>query len=114
MSPDVLDDLLQNAPSALPQAIQIGKHFQQCDGAVLSATVEKIQKEFESRLDGRLAMQYALSIQSAEMVSRVSGTACEMCIASMGAIIFIASHLHRLFQRPTFQIYHWKVSGTTS
>lgn len=67
-TPDVLDDLISNAPAALPQLVQIGRFIKLTDAKLLQPTVEKIQSRLGGRIDGRLAMQYAVSLTCVEKV----------------------------------------------
>ncbi len=77
-TPDVLNGLLHNAPSALPQAVQIGRFLKLIDAEFLLSAVEKIQEQLGHTIDGRLAMQYAISLTCAEKVRNIC-YACTYC-----------------------------------
>ena len=65
----MLDELIRNAPAALHQAVQIGRFLKLTDAKSLLPTVDKIQAELGYRIDGRLAMQYAVSLSCTEKVT---------------------------------------------
>lgn len=67
---DTLDKLVRNAASALPQAIHIGHSLvDSCDNDRVYQAVSRIERILgNSSIDGRLAMQYALSLVCAEEV----------------------------------------------
>lgn len=64
----MLDELIHNAPAALPQAVRIGRSLKIADASSFQPIVEKIQTLLDYRIDGRLAMHYALSLSCAEKV----------------------------------------------
>ena len=78
-TPDVLDSLIHNAPAALPQAVQIGMFLKLTDARSLQPTVEKIQTQLGYKIDGRLAMQYALSLTCAEKARNNCFTCITAC-----------------------------------
>ena len=67
---DTLDNVVRNAASALPQAIHIGHSLvDSCDIDRVYQAVSHIETILgSSSIDGRLAMQYALSLVCAEEV----------------------------------------------
>ena len=67
---DTLDKIVRNAASALPQAIHIGHSLvDSCDIDRVYQAVSRIETILgSSSIDGRLAMQYALSLVCAEEV----------------------------------------------
>ena len=70
-SPDVLDALISNASATLPQLVQIGSCIKLTDAKSLQPTVEKIQSLLGGRIDGRLAMQYAVSLICVDKVIHI-------------------------------------------
>ncbi len=60
MRVDTLDTILAEAHRALPEAISIGYWLKNLPQNLLYETVEKVQESVEGKMDGRLAMQYAL------------------------------------------------------
>ena len=54
--------MLSTAYRALPDAIAIGKWLSSLPQADVYSMVDKVQEVMEGRLDGRLAMQYAMYV----------------------------------------------------
>ena len=67
---DTLDHLVRNAAAALPQAIRIGHSLvDSCDIDRVYHAVSRIETMLgNNTIDGRLAMQYAISLVCAEEV----------------------------------------------
>lgn len=68
---DKLDSILSNAHWALPEAIAIGHWLSALEEDDIHAMVDKVQDVFGGRLDGRLAMQYALYTLCAQRVCSI-------------------------------------------
>lgn len=66
---DTLDNLLKDAPSALPEIIQIGKYMKNMTTNYIYKVVKKIEEVTRRGIDGRLVMQYALCIVCTQEVN---------------------------------------------
>lgn len=84
----MLDDLISNAPATLLQLVQIGRCIKLTDAKSLQPTVEKIQSLLGGRIDGRLAMQYAVSLICVDKVLHIYFTFISVDI-SLTAVFFI-------------------------
>lgn len=70
---DSLEDILTNAPAAIPDAIQIGQDVVAVDSSTLNNMAEQIKDVVgDANIDSRLAMQYAFSVHCAEEVCRLA------------------------------------------
>ena len=65
---DKLDKILTNAHCSLPDAVSIGHKLTTLEQKTIHEKVEKVQDVLGGRLDGRLAMQYALYTLCAQEV----------------------------------------------
>ena len=68
---DTLDAMLSEAHRALPEAVAIGKWLVQLPQSHLYEMVEKVQEVMLGKLDGRLAMQYAIYIVCSQEVINI-------------------------------------------
>lgn len=70
---DSLEDILTNAPAAIPDAIQIGQDVVAVDSSTLNNMAEQIKDVVgDANIDSRLAMQYAFSVLCAQEVCRLA------------------------------------------
>ena len=60
--------MLSAAYKALPDAIAIGKWLTSVPQADVYSMVDEVKQVMEGRLDGRLAMQYAMYVMCAKKV----------------------------------------------
>ena len=66
---DVLEELLHFAPAAIPEALQIGHYLDVVESDDVYALVTRINNALGEELtDGRLIMQYAISILCMQQV----------------------------------------------
>ena len=68
ITPDVLDNLLHDAPAALPHALLVGKDLVMTESSTLRNLSTAVGDVLGSGVDGRLAMQYSLAILGAQTV----------------------------------------------
>ena len=69
---DSLEDILTNAPAAIPDAIRIGQDVVAVDSSTLNDIAEQIKDVVgDANIDSRLAMQYAFSVLCAQEVCRL-------------------------------------------
>ena len=69
---DSLEDILTNAPAAIPDAIRIGQGVVAVDSSTLNDMAEQIKDVVgDANIDSRLAMQYAFSVLCAQEVCRL-------------------------------------------
>ena len=68
ITPDVLDNLLRDAPAALPHALLVGKDLVTTESSTLRNLSTAVGDVLGSSVDGRLAMQYSLAILGAQKV----------------------------------------------
>ena len=69
---DSLEDILTNAPAAIPDAIRIGQDVVAVDSSTLNDMAEQIKDVVgDANIDSRLAMQYAFSVLCAQEVCRL-------------------------------------------
>ena len=67
-----LEDILTNAPAAIPDAIRIGQDVVAVDSSTLNDMAEQIKDVVgDANIDSRLAMQYAFSVLCAQEVCRL-------------------------------------------
>ena len=81
-----LDSMLAEAYMAIPEAISIGKWLTLLTQADIYEMVEKLQEVMGGQLEGRLAIQYAMSILCAQQVAVTIFMAITVylkCIADM-------------------------------
>ena len=88
ITPDVLDNLLQDAPAALPHALLVGKDLVTTESSTLRNLSTAVGDVLGSGVDGRLAMQYSLAILGAQTVA-ICGKALY--------IVYLPISIHRLW-----------------
>ena len=94
ITPDVLDNLLQDAPAALPHALLVGKDLVMTESSTLRNLSTAVGDVLGSGVDGRLAMQYSLAILGAQTV----------------AICGKALYTHTLYNSPSHRL--WTMHNT--
>ena len=85
LTPDTLEDLLNDVPATLPQALQIGNDLVTADSAFLRNLNSSVAEGLGTGVDGRLTMQYSLAILSAQTVY---GLCVHSSTASLHYILF--------------------------
>ena len=63
---DTLDVMLSDAHKALPQAVALGNWLKSLSQTELHNIVQDVQETLGGKMDGRLALQYALTILCAK------------------------------------------------
>ena len=71
-----LNDILANAHRALPEAVSIGHWLENVSEETVYEMVDRVQSAVGGRMDGRLAMQYALYTLCAQEVMLHDTEAC--------------------------------------